>query len=225
MSIASPFSPDSIAQAEPRLWVGRPVDASHVDRRLRTGRTVIVDIRSAPAFDGGHIPGSLNMPATGVLWALFGRLGLGEIGVTVVGHTAFDARSALRELAVPHGELLAGGFGEWRRRRLPVDRGLAIDAERAAGQLAQGGVALVDVRSPEEWLAAHVPGSINVSLSGWSQRHRALPRLPLLVAGPSDEASAMAASLFRAAGHGCVWRVEGGGIPALMASGAAATIR
>jgi rhodanese-related sulfurtransferase len=204
------------------------IDPRDLDRRRRSGRAVVIDTRPADVFDAGHIPGALSV--TGEIgWGALAALLPSGATVAVVGATPDDARWAAFRIAdrvagcAP--SLLAGGFSRWRRHGLPVERGLAIDPERAAGQLVQGGVALIDVRPASEYAQAHVVGSINVPIDEWTAPRRALPRLPLMVAAATGEAAATAASLFRAAGHGCVWRVDSGGIEAMLDAGAAPPIR
>lgn len=83
-----------------------------------------------------------------------------------------------------------------------------------------GGVALIDARPRDQFADAHVIGAISVPLDEWGTTERWLPRLPLVVGASSDQLAAAAASVFRAAGHGCVWRIEGGGIGEMLDAGA-----
>jgi rhodanese-related sulfurtransferase len=203
------------------------IDPGDLDRRLRAGRAIVVDTRPPEEFDAGHIPGALNVSGDRA-WRLLPALLPDGATVAVVAPTPDDARWAAVRVAARaacDAALVAGGLARWSSRGLPVQRGLAIDARRAMGQLAQGGVALIDARSASAFAEGHVVGSVNVPLDDWRTPRRALPRLPLMVAAETGEAAATAASLFRAAGHGCVWRVDGGGIEELLDAGAAPPLR
>ncbi len=204
------------------------VEPYDLDRRLRAGRALVIDTRPAVAFDAGHIPLSVNAPDDRC-WDAVAALLPPDAAVAIVGATAGDARSGAGLLAdaLPEAEatVVSGGIERWRRLGLRTDRGLALDARRAVQQVHRGGVALIDVRPAADFAAGHVVGAISVPLDEWGSRARALPRLPLVVAASSSEPAATAASLFRAAGHGCVWRVDGGGIEEMLDAGATLPVR
>jgi rhodanese-related sulfurtransferase len=203
------------------------IDPRDLDRRLRGGRAVVVDTRTVELFDAGHIPGALSVSGP-IGWDVLPSLVPADAAVAVVGGSADDARWAAFAIATRLGcetAVVAGGFGRWARHGLAVEGSLTIDPGRAVGQLGQGGVALIDVRPAGDFAQGHVVGSISVPIDEWRAPRRALPRLPLMVAAATGEAAATAASLFRAAGHGCVWRVDGGGIDEMLDAGAAPPIR
>jgi hydroxyacylglutathione hydrolase len=204
------------------------IEPPELNRRLHAGRVVVVDTRSADAFDAGHIPGALNLAGEDGWDAVPWLLPAGA-DVAIVGSTPHDTRRAASRLAALeldcHPAVVAGGIDRWRRHGLPVDRGLAIDAPRAGRQLQHGGVALIDTRPAEEFNRAHVVGSIGLPLKEWGSRSRGLPRVPLIVGAATGEAAAAAASLFRATGHGCVWRIDGGGIEQMLELGATLPVR
>jgi rhodanese-related sulfurtransferase len=197
-----------------------PVD---LHRSLGAGRAVVVDVRDPRAFDHGHIPGSLSAAREGALDEITALLPAGA-AVAVIGSSQQDAAHAASLLAESRPECdvaaVAGGIDGWRRLGLPVGCGLALDARRALQQVQGGGIALIDARPHDQFAGGHVVGAISVPLDEWGTSERWLPRLPLVVGASSDQLAAAAASVFRAAGHGCVWRIEGGGIAQMLDAGA-----
>lgn len=224
MSTVAITAPSLPTTTRRRLGI-EPVD---LHRRLRAGGGLIIDLRSAQAFDAAHIPGSLNAAGDAALEAVTAMLPDGS-AVAVLGSTPFESARAASVLAGVGPDcdvaIVIGGIERWRRQGLPVSRGLALDCRQATQQVQRGGVALIDARPAAVFAAGHVVGSISVPLDEWGGFRRALPRLPLVVGCSSDELAATAASLFRAAGHGCVWRIDGGGIEQMLEAGATLPVR
>jgi|tagenome__1003787_1003787.scaffolds.fasta_scaffold20972941_2 hydroxyacylglutathione hydrolase len=217
--------------APPRLGIhrsGAGIQPLDLHGRLRAGRGVVIDLRSAQAYDAAHIPGSLNAADDDARDRLTALLPAGS-AVAILASSMQEAARAAARLSERGPDcdvaVVSGGIDRWRRQGLPVGHGLALDARRAVQQVQRGGVALVDVRSAGEFAAAHVLGSISVPLDAWHVSGRELPRLPLVVGASSGELAAAAASVFRAAGHGCVWRIDGGGIAEMLDAGATLPVR
>ena len=80
-----------------------------------------------------------------------------------------------------------------------------------AYQLYQDKVAFLDVRTPAEWNAAHVPGSTLLPLEDLEERAGELPRdLELVVYCRSGNRSAEAARILLEAGFSDVYSMDGG---------------
>lgn len=80
-----------------------------------------------------------------------------------------------------------------------------------AFQLYQDKVAFLDVRTPAEWNAAHVPGSTLLPLEDLEDRAGELPRdLELVVYCRSGDRSAQAARILMDAGFSDVYSMDGG---------------
>ncbi|RLD01791.1 MAG: rhodanese-like domain-containing protein [Chloroflexi bacterium] len=80
-----------------------------------------------------------------------------------------------------------------------------------AYQLYQDKVAFLDVRTPEEWNAAHVPGSTLLPLEDLEDRAGELPRdLELVVYCRTGNRSAQAAKILMEAGFTEVYSMDGG---------------
>ncbi|MCC6206680.1 MAG: sulfurtransferase [Gammaproteobacteria bacterium] len=113
-------------------------------RRLDAAELIIVDLSSAAAYAGQHIPGAVNVdfgritasrpPVMGLLPAAedFGRL-LSGAGITPHTHVvAYDSENGLKASRFlwtldvaghEHFSLLNGGLQAWLSARLPVDTG------------------------------------------------------------------------------------------------------
>ena len=90
--------------------------------------------------------------------------------------------------------LLAAWFGHkwWTARRVSA----SLPALLAAG------AALVDVRTPAEFQAAHAPGTVNIPLSDLGERLAEIPRgSPVVVGCASGSRSGMARLLLRRHGY------------------------
>ncbi|NLD70932.1 MAG: MBL fold metallo-hydrolase, partial [Limnobacter sp.] len=183
----------------------RPLTPAAFAAAMATGDTLVLDTRELLAFGGSHIPGALNIGAAGSLgiWAgwmlesgqplllvLESDEQLHEV-VTHLGRTGFDRFAGY----------LAGGMPAWQNAGQPLQALQQLHVTEAAALSERGELALVDVRSPQEWTAGHAPGA----------RHLFLPELPsrlgdLPVDGPiavycaTGYRASIAASLLQARG-------------------------
>jgi rhodanese-related sulfurtransferase len=86
--------------------------------------------------------------------------------------------------------------------------------QEAGERLSVGGPAgplLVDVRNPEEFVAARVPGSVFIPLPEFGSRFKELPKdRPLIVLCASGNRSAFATAHLLASGYSDVANLEGG---------------
>jgi rhodanese-related sulfurtransferase/DNA-binding HxlR family transcriptional regulator len=103
------------------------VDTAELLRRLRAGDTVVLDVRPAPEYAAGHLPGAVHIP----LEELAGRLAElpadREIVAYCRGQYCVLAHDAVRVLA-SHGlraRRAVDGMLEWRLAGHPVVPGVA----------------------------------------------------------------------------------------------------
>ncbi|MFY0311738.1 rhodanese-like domain-containing protein [Leisingera sp. D0M16] len=69
-----------------------------------------------------------------------------------------DTATLTRRLMLLGGAAAAGGFGYWWHRRQPPDHGQPrLSAAEAFAAARDGGIILVDIRTPQEWRASGVP--------------------------------------------------------------------
>jgi rhodanese-related sulfurtransferase len=99
----------------------REITPAELSAMLKDGTALLVDVREAGEFGGGHIPGAVNIPLSG-----FSPSAIPDPeGRTVVLQCAAGRRSAqaLDRCAAAQSAVdthLAGGIGAWRNAGLPV---------------------------------------------------------------------------------------------------------
>jgi rhodanese-related sulfurtransferase len=100
-----------------------PVSREDLLRRVRDGKTVVLDVRPAAEYDAGHIAGAISIPAD----QLQERLAEIPRNKEIVAYCrgpycvlAFDALAALRARG-RRARRLVEGFPEWRAAGLPVE--------------------------------------------------------------------------------------------------------
>ncbi len=197
-----------------------PMSPDEVERRRAAG-AVLLDVRDANAFLGGHVPGSTHVGLGGQFASWVGSLlpfDAPVILVTAGADEVEEARMRLARVGFEHVVgYLDGGVAAWDRAGRP-SRALAqvtVDALHA-GEPA--GARIVDVRGPGEYAAGHVPGALNLPLpqlgAAAPSAGAALPGIapgePLAVLCQSGYRSAIASSLLAARHDGPIVNVIGG---------------
>lgn len=162
---------------------------------LKYALYLLVDVRSPEEFARAHLLGAINIP--------FAELAqrIGEFSPQVLiflydntGESALQAAAMLVQRRYRFARALAGGLVEWQSRygNLFIEFGeegpFAFQGKPRSGQhsvdpqqLLSRYVLVLDVRSPEEFAAAHLAGAINVNpgtLPQWVVSHlpRSLPK-------------------------------------------------
>jgi len=198
-------------EAEPAAV--QPLSAAALQEALADG-ALVVDVRDERAFDAGHIPGSVCIPAVRAgFGSRLGWLAGPQDPVVLVGAGDHDARAAVG-LAAAVGlrgvtGWLAGGLDAYDGPRVPLAR-LTVPELHDRWP---GDVQVLDVRDRREFDAGHIPGSIQRRF----HEARAVPdeldpAAPLAVICASGQRAAVAASLLQRAGAGQVARVADGGV-------------
>ena len=187
---------------------------------LQASGAVVVDLRPAPDFAAGHLPGTLNIPWNGSFTTWAGWLLPYDQDVYLLMADADGAAldEAVRSLAMIGLDRVAGWFpvatiSEWQsaqagRALLTVTQ---IDAAALAERQASAPLSVVDVRGHAEWAAGHMPGVPNIPVGHLAAHLAELPRdRPLVVHCQSGARSAIAASLLQAHGFANVVNLSGG---------------
>ncbi len=190
-----------------------------LEQRFAAGAAVL-DCRSPERFDGGHLPGAINLPVsspgvgTRAGWALDS-----EQPIVIVAADEPSAHAMISALQAVGFWALDGycvaDLDGWIRAGLPIVHSDSWDVRHLADRVREGRVELVDVRELPEWITGHVAGSHHVPL----HRLRDVSSVPVApngrttaVACAAGMRAAFAASLLRRAGRRDVVRVAGGGI-------------
>jgi glyoxylase-like metal-dependent hydrolase (beta-lactamase superfamily II) len=184
-----------------------PLAPQRVRELLEAGAT-LVDGRAPRAFDGEHVPGSLNVTMVKAAVGTRAAWVVDPLSDVVVA-AASDAE-ARRLGGLLHAVgfravrgYLAGGLSAWRDDGLGVGSTEAIDPSELARRLLVDEVTLLDVRESDEWDEAHVAGSLHVpyhELRDGLPDGLELDARPLAVVCSAGNRSSIAVSLLKRAG-------------------------
>jgi len=180
------------------------------------GDAVVLDVRPAPAFAGGHRPGAVNVPVSGSSFATKAAFVLPDRTVVLHAADADEARRAARSLhAVGIFDLAGWQEGGGSERVEPV----ALDElERL---LASGEIEVLDVREADERDAGFIPGTDHMPYRNVRQaaENGLVGGRPVVTICESGARAALAASVLCAAGVDArpvlgggigEWRARGG---------------
>jgi len=218
---ARPPNIDRIVERNRRSDVSLPAEPPVVSveglEPLVAGGATILDVREPGQFDLGHIPGSLNLPASGS--SLGTRAGWAldwDEEIAIVAPDPASAGKVLRALWAVGIWNVAGIAYE--TGRLGAAAASAWSIPRVADRIRSKSVTLVDVRESSEQADGYLPDSLHLPL-GTIGDGRSLP-VPepdgtVAVVCSAGRRSPLAASLLRRAGWTDVVRVEGGGVATL----------
>ena len=181
-----------------------PLSADDIAKRQKAGARVI-DLRSAEAFAGAHIPGSLALPLD-LLPAYAGYLLDYDTDLLLVAEDVGTVENAIARLVrmdyTRIAGYLKGGLGAWEtsgRRFGHVD---AINADDLDARLQSGDAPLLlDVRKQTEFKAKRLRGAKHVFLGHLPDALDTLPRdCRVVTFCGSGKRAIVAASLLKHAG-------------------------
>ena len=190
-----------------------PLSPDEVERRRAAG-AILLDVRDANAFLGGHVPGSTHIGLGGQFASWAGSLLPFDVPIVLVAagdDEVAEARLRLARVGVEDvAGYLDGGVAAWSAAGRPVRALTQVTVD----ELAAGADTRVrDVRRPGEFAMGHVPGARNVPLDRFAAGVDALalaPDAPVAVICQGGYRSAIAASLLAARHQGPVVNVIGG---------------
>ena len=195
---------------------GELVELSADDARTAVDRgDFVIDVRPAASFAKGHLPGTVNIPLNKAFTTWAGWLLPYDRDLVLIADERESAEQARRNLAL---------IGLDRVRGLsvaPIEGEVAEDGRRATiaqieipelrDQIESDAVAVLDVRTPAEYRAGHLPGAYNIPLGELPARLAEVPTdKPLVVHCQAGGRAAIAASVLQARGVGDVRNLRGG---------------
>jgi molybdopterin/thiamine biosynthesis adenylyltransferase/rhodanese-related sulfurtransferase len=126
----SPSGADVLRQIKSRI---EEVDPSAVREQLGNG-AVVVDVREAEEWSGGHVPGAKHVPKSYLESRIEGAVpdrGAHLILYCASGNrSAWAARTLLDDLGYEHVESMTGGFTLWKDRGYEVETPRTLSAEQ-----------------------------------------------------------------------------------------------
>ena len=195
-----------------RLPAIRPAAAA----ALAADGAIVIDLRSADAFAEAHPDGAFNLGYGSKVGYWGGWVLPPDVPLLLIGAETAQARDAavqLLRVGLDRVEgIVDGGFEAWSAAGLPT----ASIAQLQADELRSGGarVQVLDVRTPREWRASHLPGSINIPVGELPERMGELDELPdgvpIATICEGGYRSSLAASLLARDGVPQIVNVAGG---------------
>jgi len=158
------------AQALNRL--PRPAALSPLEVCALATRTwVILDVRSAPEFGAGHVPGALNIGLGGQFASWAGALIPMTSPIVIVAESEEQVEEAQMRLARVGLEniqgFLAGGMKAWEEAGLAIRTVPQISVAELKELIdTNRRLQVIDVRRPAEYQSGHAPRAISAPLAG-----------------------------------------------------------
>jgi hydroxyacylglutathione hydrolase len=183
-------------------------------QRLAAGKVQLIDNRQMLAFGGGHIHGAWNLGPRAEL-SLWASWMLDEaLPIALVLPRDGDLPEVLRQFLrvgfTRFAGCLKGGMEAWVTAGLPVQQLAQVPVQELNPLVPPRDFQLLDVRSPSEWDAGHLPGAHYLFLGELPQKLKNLDRnKPVAVYCASGYRSSLAASLLQANGFSKVQNVPG----------------
>jgi hydroxyacylglutathione hydrolase len=200
---------------EPSFVEDEEEAASRLKALLDEG-AVVVDTRPYPAFGGGHVPGTLNIPLNRSFTTMAGWILPYNRDLHLIvddDETGAEAVRNLRGIGLDRVETLipVSAVGAWARDGGKLEIVGRISADELEDGLESGEVQLLDVRWNDEWKRGRIPGAVHIPLGDLEERMDELPNgKPLVLTCASGARSAIAASLLQRSGVKEVANLEGG---------------
>lgn len=207
------------AQGAPALSRERPrALAPQEAMRLIEQGHVLVDLRDPAEYARGHARGALNIPV-GQLASRAGQLPQPDMPLLLMGEEPDVGRAVLALARIGYDRVagfVEGGIAAWRAAGLPTARlGLRNvvphTIARLLGEGCSGGLLLLDVREPWEWMQGHLPGAMHIPLGDLERRAGEVdPTRPVVVYCKGGVRSQQAAMFLAQRGHEAVYNLAGG---------------
>ncbi len=191
-----------------------PLDTSRVLLLANQGAQLL-DVRASADFAAAHLAGSVNIALEGSFATWVGSLLDPARPVVVIADPGRESEAAVRLGRIGFDRLagyLEGGLGALDARPELVARTQRTTVQALAERLASPNAPLVvDVRTPSEWNAGHIDGSLNLPLNTLAARLAELPSgRELALVCRTGYRSSIATSLLANAGFERVLDVVGG---------------
>ena len=185
---------------------------------------LVVDVRSKEAFAAAHLPGAINIPLGPNLptWAGW-VLPYDHPTLIVLDHPASMAEVTTHLIRVGFDDVrgyLEGGMDAWETAGYPITTLSTISVHDLQQRLKKGEpLAVLDVRTEQEWNAGHLAGAIHIHGGQLQERFAEVPRdQAIAVVCASGYRASIASSFLQREGYREVHNVLGG-MTAWQASG------
>jgi rhodanese-related sulfurtransferase len=192
----------------------RPLDLDEVLAKAGAGAQLL-DVREGTSFSNAHLAGSLNIGLHGQYATWAGTLLDRSRPVVLIAEPGFERQAALRLGRI--GFDIVDGYLRDGMQALHSRADLLSSTDRMAPHIAAQAMGtaaapqLIDVRTPPEWRAGRIDGSLNLPLNRLPDLLEGLARdRTLLVHCAGGYRSSIAASLLRRHGFSQLTELAGG---------------
>ncbi|MCA9793462.1 MAG: MBL fold metallo-hydrolase [Candidatus Eremiobacteraeota bacterium] len=152
------------ALAGPCPSAPQPLTPQEFQTLARQEGTLILDTRSMLAFGGGHIPNALNIPLLPQFVSWAGWMLDPQVKLLLVVENERDlvpVREHLFRIGLDNlAGYLHGGMSSWQEQARPLDS-VEQWTVHELDRRRQQNIAILDVRSPQEWNNGNIPGAIH----------------------------------------------------------------
>ncbi len=156
-----------------------PIELDEVLRMGDSGAQIL-DVRDASEYAKGHLAGSINIGLGGQYATWAGTVLDRAKPIVIIAEPGREKEAALRLGRIGFDHVtgyMQGGMEALAGRADLVWPTKRVSAPEVAEELASlGPPLLLDVRTPREWTAKHVNGSVNVPLNHLQERIAEIPR-------------------------------------------------
>jgi hydroxyacylglutathione hydrolase len=185
-----------------------------VYERMRSD-ALVLDTRSYPAFSGLHLPGAWSIDLDGDFATQAGWVLPPGRDVLLVAEGRRQVEEATLQLHRVGFDRIAGflegGIFRWGTSGLPIGRVAVISPAEAHALVASGGAVLIDVRSLEEWEAAHAEPSLHIPWHDLRTQYAGLdPARHYIVMCKGGQRAGIAASILQMHGIDRISNLAGG---------------
>jgi glyoxylase-like metal-dependent hydrolase (beta-lactamase superfamily II)/3-mercaptopyruvate sulfurtransferase SseA len=192
-----------------------PIPPNRFAGLLNENDAELLDVRGYPGFSGVHIPGSWNIDLAGNFATQAGWILPPQKEIFLVVEDEWQADTAALQLRRVGFDRIAGfldgGMLPWGMLGLPIARVPVVTAGEAHVLVSSGQAILLDVRSTEEWQAAHAEQSIHIPWHDLRMRHTELdPARQYAVMCKGGQRASIAASILMIHGFSRVLNLAGG---------------
>jgi glyoxylase-like metal-dependent hydrolase (beta-lactamase superfamily II)/rhodanese-related sulfurtransferase len=185
-------------------------------KRMESPDALVVDVRSYGAFGSQHIHGALHIALEGNFPTFAGWMIPPDREILLVPHNrheALEAAAWARRVGADNirGYLDGGIFG-WAIAGLRTDHVGQVSAEELhEAATGSSSIALVDVRSPLEYMDNHIKGAINIPVPDLRTRYGELDRSkPTYLICSTGQRSSLGTSILKQHGFDDVYNITGG---------------
>jgi glyoxylase-like metal-dependent hydrolase (beta-lactamase superfamily II)/rhodanese-related sulfurtransferase len=192
----------------------RPLDLEEVLAKAGAGAQLL-DVREGTSFSNAHLAGSLNIGLQGQYATWAGTLLDRSRAVVLIAEPGFERQAALRLGRI--GFDIVDGYLRDGMQALRSREDLLSSTDRMAPPIAAEALhstaapQVIDVRTPPEWRAGHIEGSLNLPLNRLTDLLEGLPRdRALLIHCAGGYRSSIAASLLERHGFSQLTELAGG---------------